>query len=155
MGDYLYKMVLTFVSVSAFALQDKMKLRTVFIAVIGGVLTFTAEYFFVMKSENTFLIYFLSAGVTCLYSEIMARINKVPATIIMLSAVIPLVPGSIIYYSMRGLLENRYDIYITNLIEALLSAGGIASAVAVTGVLTGTYKKIVEIWLKKVNEIRP
>lgn len=154
MGDLFYKMLLTAVSVTAFAIQDRMKKETVFVSTLGGVLTYTAEYLLLLRSKNYFLIYFFAAGVTCLYSEVMARIKKMPVTIIMLPGIIPLVPGSLIYYSMRGLLEKNYDMYQNNLIEVLLAAGGIASAAALTGALAALYKKTVTFWLDKIEEIR-
>ena len=152
MGDYLFKLILTLVSVSAFAILDRAKNTVVILSTVGGVLTYTAEYILLQKSENIFLVYFLSAGVTCIYSEIMARVNKTPVTVIMLPGIIPLVPGSLIYYSMRGLLENNYEMYRSCLIEVLLSAGGIATAAALGGALAALYKKTVNFWLLKLKE---
>jgi len=152
MGDYLFKLILTLVSVSAFAILDRAKNTVVFLSSVGGVLTYTAEYILLQKSENIFLVYFLSAGVTCIYSEIMARVSKTPVTVIMLPGIIPLVPGSLIYYSMRGLLENNYEMYSSCLIEVLLSAGGIATAAALGGALAALYKKTVNYWLLKLKE---
>ncbi len=152
MSEYLFKLILTLVSVSAFAMLDRAKTEVVFISSIGGALTYTAEYFLLSKSENIFLVYFLSAGVTCLFSEIMARVKKIPVTVIMLPGIIPLVPGSLIYYSMRGLLENDYGAYMSNLIEVLLSAGGIATAAALGGALATMYKRTVNFWLTKLKE---
>ncbi len=152
MGEILFKFVLTLVSVSAFAILDRAKSTVVFLSSVGGALTYTAEYILLQRSENIFLVYFLSAGVTCLYSEIMARVKKIPVTVIMLPGIIPLVPGSLIYYSMRGLLENNHEAYTSNLIEVLLSAGGIATAAALGGALATLYKKTVNFWLLKLNE---
>ena len=152
MGDYLFKFILTLASVSAFAILDRAKNTVVILSTVGGVLTYTAEYILLQKSENIFLVYFLSAGVTCIYSEIMARVNKTPVTVIMLPGIIPLVPGSLIYYSMRGLLENNYEMYSSCLIEVLLSAGGIATAAALGGALAALYKKTVNFWLLKLKE---
>ena len=145
MFEFVFKIILTTVSVSAFSVLDRARKTVVVIASVGGALTFTAEYILLMKSENVFLIYFLSAGVTCLYSEVMARVKKMPVTIIMLPAMIPLVPGSLMYYSMRGLLEGSLSVYRTNIIEVLLSAGGIASAAALVGALASLYKRAVSL----------
>ena len=152
MSDFLFKFILTLVSVSAFAILDRAKNTVVFLSSLGGAITYTAEYIFLQKSENIFLVYFLSAGVTCLYSEIMARVKKIPVTVIMIPGIIPLVPGSLIYRSMRGLLENNHTAYIENLIEVLLSAGGIATAAALGGALAALYKKTVNFWLLKLRE---
>ena len=154
MSDFIFKLILTAVSVTAFAIQDKMNKDTVLSSVLGGALTFTAEYALLRKTNNVFLIYFLSASVTCLYSEMMARIKKTPVTVIMLPGIIPLVPGSLIYRSMRGLLENNMEMCRENLIEVLLSAGGIASAAALCSAIATLYKKTLTLWLTKLNETR-
>lgn len=142
MGDFVNKLVLTAVSVATFAKQDRMKAGSVYIAVIGGVLTYAAEFLFLRLAVNLFLVYFLAAGVTCLYSEIMARIMKMPATVLMLPAIIPLVPGSLLYFAMRGLLTNDYGMYKEKIIEALLAAAGIAAAAAISGILAGWYSRV-------------
>ena len=63
MGDFVNKLVLTAVSVAAFAKQDRMKADSVYIAVIGGVLTYAAEFILLIFTVNLFLVYFLAAGV--------------------------------------------------------------------------------------------
>lgn len=133
MGEYFYKTVLTVVSVTAFSVLDKMKKGAVLASAVGGALTYTAEFFLLRITENVFLVYFISAGITCVYSEIMARVKRMPSTVLMLPGIIPLVPGSLIYRAMRGVLEGSYDMYKSNLVEALLAAGGIASAAALVG----------------------
>ena len=154
MSDYFYKLILTSLSVTCFGLMDRMKKMTVTVSSFGGALTFTAEYILLTKTENIFLVYFLSACITCLYSEIMARIIKTPVTVIMLPAIIPLVPGSLIYRAMKGLLEKNSSAYMSNLVEVLLSAGGIASAAALCGAAATLYKKLINFWLDKLRETK-
>lgn len=133
MGEYFYKTLLTVISVTAFSVLDKMKNGAVFASAVGGALTYTAEFFLLRITENIFLVYFISAGLTCVYSEIMARVKRMPSTVLMLPGIIPLVPGSLIYRAMRGILEGNHAMYQSNLVEALLAAGGIASAAALVG----------------------
>ena len=151
MFGFLFKFMLATASVFAFAMLDRARKTVVFISSLGGAITFTAEYFLLKISENVFLVYFLSASAVCLYSEIMARVKKIPVTVIMLPGIIPLVPGSLIYYSMRGLLSGDMVAYSENIVEVLLSTGGIASAAALVGALAVLYKRAVYVFLLRVK----
>ena len=57
--------------------------------------------------------YMIAAAASSLYAEIMARVRKFPATSYLLCALVPLIPGSGIYYTMdfirRGMLAEAYD----------------------------------------------
>lgn len=57
--------------------------------------------------------YLMGAAASAIYAEIMARIRKQPATSYLMCALVPLIPGSGIYYTMdfirRGMLAEAYD----------------------------------------------
>lgn len=151
MGEYFYKITLTVVSVTAFSMLDKMKKGAILASAVGGAITYTAEFFLLRMTESVFLVYFISAGITCIYSEIMARVKRMPSTVLMLPGIIPLVPGSLIYRSMRGLLEGSYGVCKSNLVEALLAAGGIASAAALVGAGTELLGKGAAVAIKRLG----
>lgn len=48
----------------------------------------------------------VASSTITLLSEIMARINKAPVTLFSVAALIPLVPGGGMYYTMAALLNN-------------------------------------------------
>ena len=50
----------------------------------------------------------LSTAVTALYAEILGRILKIPATAIYTPAVVPLIPGSTLYYTMEAIVHNEW-----------------------------------------------
>ena len=88
--------------------------------------------------------YLIAAAVSCFYAEVMARVRKFPATSYLLAALVPLIPGAGIYYTMdfirRGMGQEAY--------QKGMSTAAIAGAMAV-GVLListafrmwGVYKK--------------
>ncbi len=57
--------------------------------------------------------YLMGAAASAIYAEIMARIRKQPATSYLMCALVPMIPGSGIYYTMdfirRGMLADAYD----------------------------------------------
>lgn len=69
--------------------------------------------------------YFIATVIIALYSEIMARIHKVPITVYLIAALIPLVPGSGIYYTMEHALTG-----ISTPLETFIHTIAIAGSLA-------------------------
>ena len=125
---FIYKLVLTVVGVALFALQDRARGRVTVAACVCGALTFTCNEMFNRIFGTGFVCYLLSALITCIFSEICARVMKVPTTVILLPAVIPLVPGALLYNSVRGLMTHDGEWYLKYGREALNATAGIAVA---------------------------
>ncbi len=66
-------------------------------------------FLFVSKSGNMVLAFFVAAFLLALFSEIAARIQKMPSTIFLSPAIIPLVPGMGIYETMINLINFDFD----------------------------------------------
>lgn len=67
-------------------------------------------------------------GALCvgIYSELMARALKTPATVFSVSGVFPLVPGIAAYSAAQYIVENRLGNAVNKLIETLAGGGAIA-----------------------------
>jgi uncharacterized membrane protein YjjB (DUF3815 family) len=65
------------------------------------------------RKSGTPVAYLIGAAASSFYAEIMARIRKFPATSYLMCALVPLIPGSGIYYTMdfirRGMLQEAYN----------------------------------------------
>ena len=76
------------------------------LAALGGALAWVA-YLLVMLFDGSDLLGMLCASVTAsVYSEIMARLAKAPTTVFYVPAVIPLVPGGGLYYTVYNLITG-------------------------------------------------
>ncbi len=93
------------------------------------------------------ICYFIVALVMSLYAEIMARILKTPATPIITTALIPLIPGSSLYYTMAYAFESDW----LQFWEKAVSTLTLASALAL-GIITVT--AVVQLWFRTANKIR-
>lgn len=106
----------------------------IFFASLGGALTWGVFLLGGQFFANLFLINLLAAAFAALYSEIMARFRKLPATVFVVTSIIPLVPGSGLYDTLLGILEKNEQtpIYAVN---TLLTAAGIAAGIVLISVL--------------------
>ena len=75
-----------------------------------------------------------------LFSEIMARVYKAPATIFVIVGCFPLVPGKGIYQTMLYLISNNRDMFI----DSLLNTVGIALALATALLIVSTFFKVIK-----------
>lgn len=55
--------------------------------------------------------YFIATVVISVYSEIMARVCKVPVTLFLTTAVLPLVPGGGMYYTMEYCVRGETSLF--------------------------------------------
>ena len=76
-----------------------------------------------------------AAMLATLYSEIIARIVKAPATVFIISGIIPLTPGGSLYYTMNAIVEESakdFEYYGT---RTGLTALGIALGIVFISVI--------------------
>ncbi len=78
----------------------------------------------------------IATAVPCVYCEIMARVLKTPTTIFMIPSLLPLVPGSRLYYTMFYLFSGEQALFLENMLIAVKICTGIAVAIiVVTGAM--------------------
>lgn len=77
------------------------------LAAVGGFLSWLV---FLLGKEfwgNVFLPTLMAGFVTDVYAEILARICKETSTSFFVTSVIPLIPGSTLYYCMNSIVEGN------------------------------------------------
>ncbi len=90
--------------------------------------------------------YFIATVVIAIICELAARRMRMPSTIFLLTALVPLVPGYTFYCMMRGLVEDSGTAFASYGLQAVQIVAAIAVGAAVTSVLFRTmagirYKK--------------
>ena len=105
-------------------------------ASFGGLLSLGL---FLMASRlipNEPIDYFIVAVAVSLYSEIMARILKTPATPITTTSLIPLIPGGSLYYTMTSALESDFNDFLGKAVSTLKLAGALALGIILVTTLS-------------------
>ena len=92
---------------------------------LGGMLTWITYRLTIQFTGNAHTANLLAILIATLYSEIMARIRKYPATAYLVISAFPLLPGAGIYYTMRCAVQGDLD--------GVINQG--ANAIAVAGIL--------------------
>lgn len=131
-----------------FSLLFRINKKRVLLATIGGGLTCVMYVICCNFMENEFFQNLIPALFATAYSEIMARITKSPATPYIICSIIPLVPGSKLYYSMYFFVRGDYSAFRVTVLQTLKIAAGIAVGIILISVIIHqiNYNKLKQIY---------
>ncbi len=145
MIEYITQILMAFLGTLGFSIVFNSKKEVLFTNSIGGALIWISYLITFNFTNNIFVSYMISAIVTGLYSETIARICKTPATTILIPVSVVLIPGSSLYYTMQGLFKNNLEIFTEKGIETVT----IATAIALGIIIVSTFVKVVTILFSK------
>ena len=87
-----------------YALVFHVRVKLLPAATMGGLVSWAVYLLIYFPTHNLFLASLIAAMAVYAWSEIMARLMKAPVTVFLLPGVIPLLPGSFLYYTTLALL---------------------------------------------------
>ncbi|WP_300385729.1 threonine/serine exporter family protein [Clostridium sp.] len=144
-----------FFSTLGFGILFNIKGKNLFYAALGGCLSWFFSVLFVNNGFSTTSSFFLTSVIFSIYSEIFARILKTPVTTLVICALIPLVPGGGMYYTMyeavTGNIMKSLELGIQTLANAGALAVGIILVSTITRILLGSKKRKEFLYLNKLN----
>ena len=108
--------------------------KTILPASFIGLFGYMAYVLLGMAGMGTMSAYFLSTVLVSVVCEIEARVMRMPSTIFLLSALVPLVPGYNFYLAMLALVEDRGAAAAREGLVAVQIVAAIAIGAAVTSV---------------------
>ena len=76
-------------------------------ACVGGLISWGVYLLMENLGAGIFASVFLATVISAFYSELLARKFKLPSTVLFLPSVIPLIPGSSLYYMMDAAVKNN------------------------------------------------
>jgi uncharacterized membrane protein YjjB (DUF3815 family) len=143
----LIQIVVAFLSSFGFGIIFNIKGKNLIFASIGGTLSWFSYLYLKENNISDILSLFISSILFSIYSEICARRLKTPVTTIVICALIPLVPGSGMYYTMYETISGNISRAVELGVNTLASAGILALGVIFVSTIT---KQVTN--LKKVKE---
>lgn len=137
----IIEVLAAFISSFAFGIVFNIKGKNLFFAALCGALGWFV-YKFSLKLEMTDTTsLFLASIALSIYSEIFARILKTPVTTFVIAALIPLVPGGGMYYTMVEAITGDVMKSLEIGIKTIASAGTLALGIILVSTLTKTIIK--------------
>ncbi len=120
-----------FLGTLGFTVVFRSKKQHIWAIAIGGAVSWAAYLAAAIFFESEPVCYFAASAVVGIYAEVLARVLKTPATNIFAVAVLPLIPGGALYYTMRCAVNGEWSDFLDRGNTTL----GIAIAIAL-GILT-------------------
>lgn len=122
-----------------FGILFNMHGKRLWVGTLGGFLSWTAYILFEELTGSEVMSYFLVAIFVTVYSEVMARVVKSPTTAFIIASLIPLIPGSSLYYTMRYALGSNFDLFKSKALSTLELAAALAIGVIIASAVAKIY----------------
>ncbi len=149
--NYITPCLYAFGASLAFALVFNIPRNKLLLAALGGMLGQLVYVIFQLVISNDVILYLLATIAISLYAEVLARLTKSPTTIYLAVALIPLVPGGGIYYTMLYFINGEIDLGISTGIHTLLISGALAVGIIM---VSSTVNLVRKVMLKSKTKIR-
>ena len=132
MVDFLTQAIISFVGSLAVSITFNVKKENILLTTFGGMLAWLSFVSLKVIISDEIIRYFISSATISIYSNMMARLKKVPVIIFLVVAFFPLVPGYYIYKTMEYLLLMNNAEFINIAIHTFKIVMAIATGFFVT-----------------------
>lgn len=108
--SYIITLAAATVGCAGFALFfNVLKPNHIISCAVGAALTWGSYLFFSMYFKASFVPIIIGSAICAMFSLLMARLNKAPATIFQTICIFPLIPGSALYYTAYGVVTGNLE----------------------------------------------
>lgn len=128
--------IVSFIATFGFGIIFNIKGKKLFFASLGGGLSWFIYSLCLNMGLTEISSLFLSSVIFSIYSEVFARILKTPVTTLVVCALIPLVPGGGMYYTMSEAVTGNVIKALELGLNTISSAGILALGVIFVSTLT-------------------
>lgn len=135
-----------------FALLFNVRGKRVWVATLGGLLSWliflVLSRFIASEPINYFIVSFLIS----VYAEVMARVMKTPTTTFITTSLIPLIPGSSLYYTMAYAFQSDMSRFLEKAVYTLELAAALALGVIAATAFTKLFCNGLRVMGGKSND---
>ena len=126
MIDFILSLIYAYIACVGFGFIFHLRGKLLFITPIGGVLLWAVYLILETPVESVVARSLIATMAAAIFCESIARIMKIPVTLFMIIAILPLVPGSGIYYTMLACTKSDWAEFSSKGLETIGVAGAIA-----------------------------
>lgn len=148
-NNEIFQIIAAFIGSFGFAILYNIRGKKLAFAALGGFLSWSLFLLLGLFIESEPIGYFIVSAVVTFYSEIMARALKTPTTTFITTALIPLIPGGSLYYTIANAFEGNIENFLKNGVITLKLAIALALGVVVITALVNLINRQGRIKTKK------
>ena len=135
MKDVIIQLAAAFAGALGFSILYRLRFRHVLFASFAGMVTWGVYLAVHSLTDGSFIPCLAGALFAAILSEILAHLRKCPATLFLLPAIIPLVPGGTLYYTMSSAVRGDFAAAAGYGRETVICACAIAAGISFATVL--------------------
>lgn len=128
---YAMELATAFLGSLGFAMLFHVRREKLLLASLGGLLAWGVYLLAGIWWTEDVVRYFASAVTPTIYGETLARVVKCPATLFIITASIPLIPGGSLYHTMKFFMEGKFDAFSQQGLHTVLLAVAIAVGILI------------------------
>ncbi len=150
--EYILPCIYAFFSCAAFSVFFNLRVKWMPLTCLGGSLGWLV--YLLLGWQSDVYAYFVATIVIALYSEVMARVCRVPVTLFLTTGILPLVPGAGMYYTMKYCASGDMAMFMETGVHTLALAGAIALGIVLVTSLVRMWKVLQSPKMFYKEEIR-
>ncbi len=146
----MIQLLMALLGSAGFALMFHLPRRLLGAASLGGLFCWFIYLVCQPVMRGYFLPSFVASAWGAFYAEILARVLKVPSTPFFVVAMIPLIPGSTLYYAMDQMVHGYLSLASAYGVQTMQCALGIGGGMSIAWSVCDLSRKI-----QKLKKDRP
>ena len=131
--NYLATFIGAVIGTLGFSLMFKISRKQLLWAILGGAVTFV--FYLLFLRFGCFVANMMAGCAMMGYCEIIARIRKAPVTVFLSAALVVLVPGGALYYTIYNILAKNTELAVGYGSTTLITCLGIIAGISLSTVL--------------------
>lgn len=120
------QLITAFLGSLGFAMLFHVRRKKLLLASLGGLLSWGVYLLMGLALSDDVVRYFAASVVVAIYAETMARVVKCPATVFLVTAAVPLIPGGSLYRTMSAFMDGNFTACSHYGLTTMLLAAAIA-----------------------------
>ena len=140
--DEIVQILVSLTGTLGFGILFNVRGKKLVVSAVGGMLAWLLYVVLYKLLENDVLCYLIVSLSVAICSEVAARALKTPAITFEILSLIPLIPGSALYYSIAYALQSNLQGFIEKAVHTL----SLAAALSVGIILVSAVMKYVKAW---------
>ncbi len=135
-GREIIQVIVVLIGSFCFGTLFNFRGRKLLACALGGILSWGLYLVLGHWIVSEPLNYFIVSLVISVYAEVIARLLKTPATPVVTTSLIPLIPGGSLYYTMAYAFESDFERFLEKAVSTLQLASALALGIILISALS-------------------
>lgn len=109
MKNVILQLIMAFIGSLGFSLLLRVRRALWLAGSLGGILCWGCYLLVYFYTDHIFASGLMASAFAAIYSEIFARWKKAPTLLFVIPSVVPLIPGSSLYYTMSAVVSGNAE----------------------------------------------